>query len=407
MHELRRICPCTEHGYVVCKDSLHKICAMKWIPIFRTGTFNDSSGKEHTISDAELDRRIELYNEQAEAERRVAPHVIGHPNNHDQSYGWVAKLKREGQFMMAGTDQFADDFVDAIRKGSYKFRSASFYPNGLLRHVGWLGAAQPAVSGLGTVDFSDTDGAIEFDSFMEWDSAWRFRTVGNLIQSIRDWFIEKEGVEAADLLIPQYYIDELKTTTGDEKSDFTQQSNSINKDDDMQLKEQLEQLTSDFAQVKSERDTLKSMVEKQQSTIDALNTSVSALTTANIRKEVENFCDRLVTEGKMLPAEKDFFAEDLVSKALAGATANFAEGDQSPYDKTVAMLDARKSHKLFDEHATRGRAAERTPGTEDFNQKFVVDEDSAAINDRVNQVMKEKSITDFAEALAIVEGEMA
>ena len=67
-----------------------------------------------------------------------------------------------------------------------KKRSASFYPDGRLRHVGFLGAAPPAVKGLADIGFTAEEDHITFD-FQE----QRIHAVGRILQRLREFIIEK------------------------------------------------------------------------------------------------------------------------------------------------------------------------------------------------------------------------
>ena len=64
--------------------------------------------------------------------------------------------------MEAHFKQVAPEFESLVKSGRFKKRSAAFYQDGSLRHVGWLGAVPPAVKGLADVAFQDGVEAIEF-----------------------------------------------------------------------------------------------------------------------------------------------------------------------------------------------------------------------------------------------------
>lgn len=381
----------------------------KWIPIFKAGTHKDSKGVERSYSVDDLDGMVTLYNDQPEETRRKAPHVYGHPSTNAPAHGWVGALKRIGSTLYASCEEMSNDFVESVRGGAYKFRSASFYPNGLLRHVGWLGAVQPAVAGLGEVQFSDDDGAITFEDFMDdWEASWRFTRLADLFQRVREWIISKDGIDEANNIIPAWDIEGLRPPPPS-NNNFHQQHHE---DQDMELKEQLESLTRDFSELKAERDQLKltadnqtAQISGQEQQIASLSAQVTALQQHNVKADIENFCDGLISEGRMLPAEREYFVEDLTAKALASS--DFAEGT-SPLDKAKAMLSARTPHRLFGEHATRERAAQGgAAGLHDFAEHgFSVNDEAAALDTRVQEIMKEKGITNYAEALDLAAKEL-
>lgn len=173
-----------------------------WIPIFRTGTHTDSAGNTRQYTAEELDRRVSLYNGQPESQRRLAPHVLGHPRTDAPAYGWVKELKRVGDTLFGYTKQFSPEFVDKLRRGEYKFRSCAFYPDGLLRHVGWLGAAQPAVAGLGEVEFAEGDAIVV--EFAEGEFAdVRMPRAAGVFRRLREFLIGEHGQEVADRVVPE------------------------------------------------------------------------------------------------------------------------------------------------------------------------------------------------------------
>ncbi len=143
-----------------------------WIPIFRAGRQTDAEGR---IWDG--DDLIEKAVAGFDASKHEPPVVVGHPRHDAPAFGWVAGLKREGDFLMAKFRDLVPEFVEAVRKGLYKKRSAAFYPDGRLRHVGFLGAAPPAVKGLPDIRFEeDAAAVIEFAATEEAKAAQKARS---------------------------------------------------------------------------------------------------------------------------------------------------------------------------------------------------------------------------------------
>lgn len=113
----------------------------EWIQIFRTGNHVDSAGNAKDWSQADLDAIIAQYN----PTHHEAPVVIGHPTENAPAWGWVEALKREGEFLYAKMKNLIPEFVDMVKKGLFKKRSISLYPDLSLRHIGFLGAVAPSV----------------------------------------------------------------------------------------------------------------------------------------------------------------------------------------------------------------------------------------------------------------------
>lgn len=133
-----------------------------WVEIFRGGKQIDSMGREHD-GDAIIERAAASF----DAAKHEPPLVVGHPVDNAPAFGWVKGLKttiKDGAtVLLAKIRDVAPEFEDLVRRGLYKKRSASFYPDGGLRHVGFLGAAPPAVKGLADIGFNDGDGAVSFE----------------------------------------------------------------------------------------------------------------------------------------------------------------------------------------------------------------------------------------------------
>src|SRR3990167_3692661 len=126
---------------------------MKRIEIFKTGKHTDSNGNTREWTEDDLSKIVNSYNPQV----HEAPVVIGHPKDNAPAFGWVETLKKEGGVLYAQVKDLVPEFVDTVRKGLYKKRSISLYPDMSLRHIGFLGAVPPAVKGLGDVAFGDSD----------------------------------------------------------------------------------------------------------------------------------------------------------------------------------------------------------------------------------------------------------
>jgi hypothetical protein len=137
-----------------------------WIDVFRTGTQTDSAGNEREWTASELDRIVLLYNEQPEATRHDAPVTIGHPTDNSPAYGWVESLRRVGDTLQAKFRDMEAKFVELVNSKRYPKRSIALYDDGMLRHIGFLGAVPPAVKGLPDVKLSFAAGQrfSEFDN---------------------------------------------------------------------------------------------------------------------------------------------------------------------------------------------------------------------------------------------------
>ena len=129
-----------------------------WIPIFKGGEQRDNQGRLHD-GDALIDKAISMFG----LNQHEAPIVIGHPKNNDPAFGWVKDLKKIGNVLYAKFKDVVPEFENLVKRGLFKKRSASFYPDGSIRHVGFLGAIPPAVKGLADLKFAEGEKIMNFE----------------------------------------------------------------------------------------------------------------------------------------------------------------------------------------------------------------------------------------------------
>ena len=131
--------------------------------IFKTGTHTSDKGvtKEYSLDD------LNFIASNYKPDEDEAPIVIGHPQDNEPAFGWINSLSvsEDGKLIAnAPNDKLHPEFINAVKDGRYKKRSISLTPEGKLRHVGFLGAAKPAVKGLSDIQFSSPSSiAFEFE----------------------------------------------------------------------------------------------------------------------------------------------------------------------------------------------------------------------------------------------------
>ena len=137
----------------------------KWVRIARVGTFKDSKGREHTFTEGDFDA-IQAGYKPAEQEAALC---FGHPKDSDPAVGWVHELKRKGGDFFARFARVPAKVGKLVDDGHYRYVSMSLSPDKKrLLHVGLLGAAAPAIAGLGAVEFgADDDVTINFSALEE------------------------------------------------------------------------------------------------------------------------------------------------------------------------------------------------------------------------------------------------
>ncbi len=128
--------------------------------IFKTGTHTSDKGITKDYTEDDLNFIATSYN----PSENEAPIVIGHPADNAPAYGWIESLKVVGDKLIAKAKDVIPEFKEAVQKGLYKKRSISLDKDGKLRHVGFLGAAAPAVKGLADIQFSSpSEAEYEYD----------------------------------------------------------------------------------------------------------------------------------------------------------------------------------------------------------------------------------------------------
>lgn len=120
--------------------------------IFAVGTWNDS-----TFTEEDLDHLVEGFNAEGLAGR--LPVKLGHtaPDT-DPARGWLTRVWREGDRLLARIEQVPDEIIEGIRTGAWRHVSVELLRNfttaagntykWLLDGLALLGAARPAVEVL-------------------------------------------------------------------------------------------------------------------------------------------------------------------------------------------------------------------------------------------------------------------
>jgi len=226
---------------------------MKWFAIFKTGKHTDSAGNTKEWTEKDLDNIVKNY----DPTKHESPIVIGHPRTNAPAFGWVDKLKRVGDTLYALPKQLANDFVEMVNKGLFKKRSISLYPDGTLRHVGFLGAQPPAVKGLPDVEFADENlETIEIDNLN--------------IDLNEPEDNPQDNLKKMEEKLKQY---EMKSKEMDEKE------------------RKFEELQTKYSQVLVEKSNLEKELQKQKRDAQL--------------KEYAEVVDKAIANGKLLPSMKN------------------------------------------------------------------------------------------------------
>ncbi|MDZ7870775.1 MAG: hypothetical protein U5L02_16515 [Rheinheimera sp.] len=282
--------------------------APKPLEIFRTGQQTDVSGRTWNFTEADMQAAVAAYDPALFA----APLVVGHPTLNDPAYGWVNKLEIKDGLITAEPKDVEAQFAALVNEGRFSKMSASWFPPGhsanpkpegwYLRHVGFLGAAAPALPGLKPASFaSDDKDVVTFDfAASHADSAlW---SLSRLARSMRDWMIGKFGLEEADQVIPDYVVRDVETANTQAMSDSTVMPGFAAPTETDNKPGTDNTAAADFAARENDLAAREAalLAREQQTAVLEQQTQAASRTA-----EFASFAEQLITTGKLLPREKD------------------------------------------------------------------------------------------------------
>lgn len=303
-----------------------------WIEVFKTGEHTDSAGETRVWTVNDLDRIVELYNNQPPEEKHEAPVVIGHPENDAPAYGWVKQLKRKGNKLLAEIVDLDENFIDLVKKRRYEKISVAFYDNLLLRHVGFLGAVPPAVKGLKPVQFAEFAYCFlecnKYEEYMEnIDAFERFMT--NVLAVIGELFGTDAVAQVSERVQPL-------------KEEFLK---SITEEEETEETETPVEETEAFAEQKEDQQ------KQDPELIKKLN---------ELQKQVQDlkfneFFDAKVRDGVLLPAQRA--AVKTIYQAIGGKRLQFNDKNYSAEDLLNEFLKTMPKQIEFAEFAKKDEAS--------------------------------------------------
>lgn len=310
------------------------------IEVFRPGTFTPMQGAAQTYSAADLRAVADAYN----FDTAPVPVVVGHPTTDAPAYGWVQSFEFDvaKDRLFANVGEIDPAFSDAVKAGRYKKVSMCFFPPTAAanpvpgtwypKHVGFLGGAAPAVAGLKNVAFAQTETVTFAAAFGERG----FEETASLFRAIREFLIEKFGMEDADKALPGYRIEwlgDMEITGQDGRVGFTAPAAIPSKPQEPAVTQ------PDPAFAAREAD-----ISTREANLLARETEIA-------KTENTAFAESLVTDGRLLPVLKDKLVA--VLNVLPGhAAVSFAEGGEmlSPGAALRQILSEQPKIVSFGEH---------------------------------------------------------
>ncbi|WP_293602620.1 MULTISPECIES: peptidase [unclassified Polaromonas] len=343
-----------------------------------------------------------------------APIVIGHPKLADPAYGWVGSLSFGEGGLVADERQVDPDFNELRRKGHYKHPSASFYmpdsPNNptpgkwYLRHVGFLGATAPALKGLNAqaVSFAESEqGVVTFGELPGYAGSY----VASMLRKLREWFIDKEGLETADRILPDWEVEglrEISQRASDSPTQATPQITSF-ADPSNPLFNHKEPPSMDKTP-----EQLKKELTEAQGTISSLQEADRKRAADGRHAAHVSFADTLIAEARWPSGAKDVLVatlDHLQTPSGEAGVVSFGEGDKaSPLAVALQeQLKALSPMVELGEVATKAKGAgAATGGVVSFAEQpgyagIQVDPVRADLDKRIKAHMAEHKV-DYATA---------
>lgn len=291
------------------------------IEVFRPGTFKPMEGDAITYSAADLKAIADAYS----PDTAPAPIVVGHPDTDAPAFGWVERFDYDAQQerLFADLHQIEPAFADLVKSGRFKKVSMAFfspkqshnpipgtwYP----KHVGFLGAAAPAVSGLKNAAFAGKADTVFTATFGERG----FEETASILRTLRDWLIGSAGLEAADMALPSYRIEWLGEMELSDRDDARGPLYAAPppKIPDTEKEPAVTEKQPDpaFAAREADLNTRAAELEAREAKINHADNAA--------------FAETLVQEGRVLPVLKDKIVA-ILNALPSHAAVSFAEGDE-------------------------------------------------------------------------------
>ena len=273
-----------------------------------------------------------------------APHVVGHPRTDGPAYGWVQSLgiNAAGRLCVTASKQIEPAFAEMVAAGRFKKRSASFYPpehpanptpgTYYLKHVGWLGAAAPAVKGL--VDLGElgaaTDGLLEF-------AGWDDEVNAGMWRRMREWFIAQFGTETADRVVPAWEVDALQREAIRDQISPEPEPQVSNPPGLMAYTEGAPAVSTADLNSPAALAARAAELDARAARIAEQETAQAALAKSARSAGIAAFADGLVAEGKLLPAERPRIVAFMEALPDAARIVEFADSAPNTAIETPAL----------------------------------------------------------------------
>ena len=342
----------------VVADAMTTVTEFPWHDVFFAGEHTDNTGKSRNYSREDLQQVVDNFTP------NKAPLVIGHPKTNAPALGWVTGVRLTDDDRLEVTANNVNvDFAKAVAAKSFPNRSISLVrtDKGLtLRHIGYLGAVEPALEGLGwqfngaetdpteTVEFSaEPNETIEFSMEIE-----QQRSVLDMFSDLRDFIIDKFSEEEADRVLPRWNINWLrdaltrKEVNENEHDPFTPEFSKPKTEEPAVTTYTQEQLDAAIQQAKDDAEaSFSSQLSAEKSRADNAEKTLEEQAFAARVADCKAVVDAKIAAGHLTPANAAGLAEFMASLPQGddAQTFSFSKSDaetveQSQYDFAKAFV---------------------------------------------------------------------
>jgi len=378
------------------------------LQIFEAGLHTDSEGRKKLWTDADLKNIEQKYNEQAG--RHEAPACVGHPTDNAPAYGWLEKVEKVGDKLFGYFKDMTPQFKEWLEKRHYKKRSLSLYPDGLIRHVGFLGAVPPALKGMSDDGLPQASFA-ESKDFVTYEfSDWRTTAIGRVLGRLRDYLIEKESLEKADQIISSYDVEAIIKPPPEpqEASPAFEElgTKQSTKEDDM---DKVKELEAQLEEEKKKSAQFSDAAATKDTELTQLKAQLAAEQAKNRRAEFAEFVNSLNTASEVhVPPAMVSGALDFMEILSGIGEFEFAEAEGKTAKKNA--LDAFKGWLKnmpvcveLSEKATKAGAAEPSPSSKKANDpRVTVDPERQELHEKALAYQEKHPNTSYEVAVNAV-----
>lgn len=355
-------------------------------------------GDAISYSGDDLTKIVDAY----DPETSPAPIVVGHPKTDTPAYGWIDGFEYDADADRLYADaSIAGEFSETIKAGHYKNVSMSFFrpdaPNNpnpgswYPKHIGFLGAAAPAVSGLKPVSFAnDEDGVTFVASFGEAG----FEDTAGLLRGLREWMVSKGWIEDADKYLPTYKLDWLSETEirhPEEKPFSFSELPSSKTEDVVMTPEQIAAEKAALDKRKADQDAREAEFAEREATARAEDNAA--------------FAEGLVTEGRLIATSKDQVVAVLnAMPATQDVSFSGEDGKEQSQPVADALKAILKAQPVVVDYSAQDMGDDPdNPSTVSFaSDGNPIDKDQLAIDAKARAYMNQNPGVDYISAVEAV-----